>query len=265
MDGTPEAATEAVEEAGESVYELLRDALITGVAVIVPVVITVYVLNVALGVVQGILTPFVEALKLVQEVDTAASELLIELLAFVTLVGIVLVVGFAAHFRSGEQAISYFDVAMKRIPGVGGVYKSFRKMSDVMLESDTQNFRDVKLIEFPHDGTYTLGFETTRTPDEIQDAAGRDDMITLFLPMAPNPVMGGFLTHVPEERVLDVDMSVEEGLRTIVTTGVATVDPENHESGLSASEMEQLTGFNTPNQVKTQSSAEAETDDEGGR
>jgi uncharacterized membrane protein len=47
-------------------------------------------------------------------------------------------------------------------------------------------------------------------------------MVTMFLPMAPNPVTGGFLTHVPRSRVHDVDMTVEEGIRSILTSGVAT-------------------------------------------
>jgi len=98
----------------------------------------------------------------------------------------------------------------------------------------------VKLVEYPHEGTYTLGFETTRTPKPIRDAAGDDSMRTLFLPLAPNPVMGGFLAHIPESRIRDVDMTVEEGMRTVVTTGVAVAGEDT--DGLSREELSRLTG-----------------------
>jgi hypothetical protein len=63
-------------------------------------------------------------------------------------------------------------------------------------------------------------------------------MQTLFLPMAPNPVMGGYVIHVSEERVIDVDMTVQEGIRSIVTSGVAIDDADD--PALSAEEMERL-------------------------
>jgi len=113
----------------------------------------------------------------------------------------------------------------------------------VMLESDTQSFRDVKLVEFPHEGAYTLGFVTTETPPELAEPAGHADMLTLFLPLAPNPVMGGHLVHMPADRVMDVDMTVEEGIRAIVTSGVAVGGGSGVTSGgLSADRLRDLGG-----------------------
>jgi hypothetical protein len=104
---------------------------------------------------------------------------------------------------------------------VGSVYQSFRQMSEVMLDSDAENFREVKLVEFPHEGVYALGFVTAETPPAVADAVGHGQMYTMFLPMAPNPVMGGHLLHVPASRVYEVDMTVEEGVQAVVTSGVA--------------------------------------------
>jgi hypothetical protein len=66
-------------------------------------------------------------------------------------------------------------------------------------------------------------------------------MLTLFLPLAPNPVMGGHLVHLPEDRVMDVEMTVEEGLQTIVTSGVAMGGDDDADDGLSAAKLESLT------------------------
>ena len=238
---------------GNSLRATIRGAFITGVAVIVPLLITVIVLAIAaqyvftyldllsdgvLGISQGTeLTIPVGNLGGV----TVNREDLIELVTPVVLLALIFVVGlFVNSTRFGSIAIDYFDAAIAAIPGVGSVYESFRQMSDVMLEDDTQNFRDVKLVEFPHEGAYTLGFVTTETPDALREPAGHSRMLTLFLPLAPNPVMGGHLVHMPEEKVMNVDMTVEEGIRAVVTSGVAVSSGTGGTTGLSEAEMREL-------------------------
>jgi uncharacterized membrane protein len=227
------------EDRGEQLYGLLRTALLTGVAVVVPILITIYVLTIAVGILTQILEPFVSALQSLG-VPGTSSQLFTQGLAVTLLTFVTLGIGVVATFRRGQQAITYFDVFVERLPGVGGIYKSFRKMSDVLLESDTENFQSVVLVEFPIADIYTIGFKTTETPPDIEAAADRDDMVTLFLPLAPNPVMGGHLAHVPREYVTEVDMSIEEGMRTVVTTGVAV---GGEQDGLSQHEMVQLGGL----------------------
>lgn len=231
---------EAVQRAGQSVYDRVREAGLTGVAVVVPLLVTVYVLSLAVGVVEDLLAPLAE-LFVALGLAPNASETVVDLVGVLAIAVLTVLVGFAASFPSGERVLAYFDAALERVPGVGAVYKSFRQMGDVMIEGEADNFQSVKLVEFPHEEAYTLGFLTTETPEAIEAAADQDEMQTLFLPLAPNPVMGGHLTHVPSDRVMDVDMSVEEGMRTVVTMGVA-VSANTGSSGLSQERLEQLTG-----------------------
>jgi uncharacterized membrane protein len=155
--------------------------------------------------------------------------LIFQLLVPVVFLAVILAVGIAvSRSRYAERSVEHFDSFVTAIPAVGTIYESFRRMSDVMVESDTQNFRDVKIVEFPHEGAYTLGFVTTETPDPLQAPTDHDQMYTMFLPLAPNPVMGGHLVHLPADRVLDVDLTVEEGLRAVVTSGVAIRDTGGH-------------------------------------
>jgi uncharacterized membrane protein len=211
-----------------SMRSVVREAFVTGLAVIVPLLITAIVLAVAVQYIYTYLDLFSTFVLAASEqvvipyFGTFQREALIEVLTPVILLWLILVVGLftnATHW--GERAVDYFDYFISQIPAVGGVYESFRQMSDVVLESDTQNFRDVKLVEFPHEGAYTLGFVTTETPVALSEPAGHTEMLTLFLPLAPNPVMGGHLVHMPANKVMDVDMTVEEGIRAIVTSGVA--------------------------------------------
>jgi uncharacterized membrane protein len=232
---------ERVQQAGQSAYDKLREALLTGVAVVVPILVTLYVLSVAVGVMTDLLEP----LQLLLDelgLQPNASDFIVDVVGAVVILALTVLVGLAASFQSGEQVLEYLDQALERIPGVGAVYKSFRQMSDVMLESDADNFQSVKLVEFPHQNAYTLGFSTVDTPDPIARAAGHEEMQTLFLPLAPNPVMGGHLTHIPKDRVEDVDMTVEEGMRAIVTMGVAISGADGDTDGLSQQRLEQLGG-----------------------
>ena len=211
-----------------SMRSIVREAFVTGLAVVVPLLITAIVLAVAVQYIYTYLDLFSTFLLEASEqvvipyFGTFRREVLIEVLTPLILLWLILVVGLftnATHW--GERAVDYFDYFISQIPAVGSVYESFRQMSDVVLESDTQNFRDVKLVEFPHEGAYTLGFVTTETPVQLSEPAGHAEMLTLFLPLAPNPVMGGHLVHMPAGKVMDVDMTVEEGIRAIVTSGVA--------------------------------------------
>jgi uncharacterized membrane protein len=234
-------ASAGEEEPGDSLTGLLSDIVIKGLTVIFPFVVTIWVLKTAFGIVTDALTPVVAALEwagVVQWVEqngfiaflievglfSDVAAFTAQIVAVFGLVFVVLVAGTIANMRYGDHLIDFFDYFIGAIPGIGTVYHSFRKMGDAMLESDVENFRSVKLIEFPHDGIFVIGFETAQSPPTVGKAAGEPEegMITMFLPLAPNPVMGGFLTHIPEDRVRDVDMTVEEGVRSIITSGMAT-------------------------------------------
>ncbi|WP_435077441.1 DUF502 domain-containing protein [Halococcus sp. AFM35] len=245
------ASASGPRESSGALYRV-REWLVTGAALTVPFLITVMVLAFVLNFLSNVLTPVVAAARALGFIGPvvglaravglgpAFGSVFIEFGAVFALVAIVLVVGFVAHTTSSDRKFAeWFHTAMEAIPGVGSVYTSFRRMSDVLLESDTSSFQDVKLIEFPNEGTYSFAFVTAKPPASIDEAASHDDLRTLFMPLAPNPVMGGFLVHVPAARVYDVDLTVEQAVSAIVTSGVAIGDTEDTTS-LSADELAAL-------------------------
>lgn len=207
--------------AREDVEEDLKRTMLTGAAITVPLIITLIVLTVVLDFIVGLMAPLVGVLN--QAGITAGIEdVLVQVLALAVLVGIMFAVGAVAERRPEESDVATsFDAAMERIPGLGSIYTSVNRMSEVILESDTQSFQEVKLVEFPHSETYAIAFLTASAPEEVEVATGHHGMMTLFVPFAPNPFMGGQLVLVPEHRVHDVDMTVEEGVQAVVTSGVA--------------------------------------------
>lgn len=237
---------QAARSAGQSLYEKIRDVLITGVIVLLPVVLTVYLLSLAISFLQRLIDPVMRTLSYYGVIRDIRDVIVYrglarigiyddpfvffsELIAIFLLVALVIAAGVLAKSSYGERLIDLFDYLITRIPAVGVIYRTFRRMSDVMLQSGVENFREVKLVEFPHDDVYVLGFVTNNSPPSVMGAIGVDGMRTLFLPLAPNPVMGGFLTYIPEDRLIDVDMQVQEAVQLIVTSGIATEKPDEGE------------------------------------
>ncbi|MEF8786494.1 MAG: DUF502 domain-containing protein [Haloarculaceae archaeon] len=204
----------------------LRRVLVTGAAIVVPVVLTIYVTMIIVDFLSQFLAPGV---ILVQDslgfetVPVAA----IQLVTALVFLGLIFVIGAAAESRHADGTVERrFESTVSRIPGIGAIYSNLNEISELLLEQDTDSFQEVKLVEFPQEESYMLGFVTAEQPSVMQEATGHDEMTTLFAPMGPNPFMGGFVLHLPEKRVHEIDMSVEAGIQTIVSSGVVINDPD---------------------------------------
>lgn len=208
----------------------LRTLFLTGVAVLVPVLVSAWILLRLVGFVEGMLAPVGDVLRNAgYQSDVTVAVLQVASLLLVAVV--VMAVGAAVQLRFGRRVVDRVDGYLASVPGIGTVYQTARQMSDMLLDpsgdDEAPQFRDVKLVEFPGQDTFTLGFLTSDSPPEgVVDSAraitgdAEGEYRTLFLPMAPNPFMGGHLTHVPAERVHDVDIGVEAAIQYILTTGV---------------------------------------------
>ena len=217
----------------EGTKEVLREWLALGAALILPLLVSLLVLSILLNFVSNLLDPIVNVLADFfgfVEADTTVSRTAVKTVAVVVTVLATLLLGMVANRSpTNGRATRVFHNGLERIPGFGSIYTGFRQMSEVVVDSDVDSFQDVKLVQYPSEGSYTLAFVTADTPKNVERATGNDDMVTLFMPMAPNPVMGGFVLHVSRDRVVDVDMTVEEGVRSIVTSGV-TVSREGQQT-----------------------------------
>lgn len=257
-DGGVHAAN--ARNAGRSLYNVSLEVVMTGIAIIVPLIVTIYLLSLALDFVTDALRPFVGFLRWLGLVEAVRSlrlvavlvdlgiyryvvDVLYEGIALLVLLGAVVVVGSVGHHRFGERVIGVVDLAIASVPGIGTVYRSFRRMGDVVLDEGADNFREIKLVRCLDDEMYLIGFETSGAPGAVEAATGHDEMVTVFLPMAPNPVTGGFLTHVPRERVIDVDMTIEEGVRSILTSGVASGERAGDPAELAVDDLGQVADF----------------------
>lgn len=206
----------------QTLRERLRQSLYTGLAIIVPLLVTLLVVSFVWGFIFGTLQPVTTTAWDLLGVTGAVPEIVLEILTLLSLVAIIALIGFIGNSFSGaDQLQDQFDQTIAKIPGIGSVYRIFDEMRTVVLDTNASSFREVKLVEFPSDGAFAIGFITAETPEIIEDETGHEEMLTLYVPLAPNPLMGGYVMHVSAERCVDIDMSVEEGVKTIISSGVA--------------------------------------------
>ena len=222
----PSGPTQPGSGGDRSIRGFLRTSMISGLAVAIPVLITLFVFRFAMNFMLDSVGPLATLLQELGISDQFAADLaaLVSLLSLILLIGVL-----TETSRLSNRIEATFDNAMSSIPGLGAVYSSFNDMSKLLLDSDVQSFQEVKLVEYPTQGSYCVAFVTAETSENIRAATDSDEMTTLYLPMAPNPVMGGFVVHVKNENVYDVDMTVEEGMRSVVTSGVAINDADEEE------------------------------------
>jgi uncharacterized membrane protein len=158
---------------------------LNGVGLIVPVVVTLYVPSAAFRFIFAALNPYIEVLQragliegirrigvvqflLRADAIVSPARFATELISRFVLAAVVVAVGMLARVGPGEQLIALFDRLISSVPGVGSVYMAFRRMSDAMLESEAQNFQDVKLVEFPRRGATSWGSGRPTRPTRSQ-------------------------------------------------------------------------------------------------
>jgi uncharacterized membrane protein len=118
----------------------------------------------------------------------------------------------------GQHLVRWWEALLHRIPVVRTVYQSVKQISDTVFSPSGQAFRQALLVQYPRQGSWTIGFLTGTPGGEIAAHLGHD-MISLYVPTTPNPTSGFFLM-VPKRDVIELDMSVEDALKYLISMGV---------------------------------------------
>jgi len=197
----------------------MRRYVIAGLIVWVPLGITIWALHWLVTTLDQTLLLVPEGLRPEALVGFHIPGLGV-LLSFLILVGTGVV---AANFF-GQRLILAWESILGRIPVVKSIYSSVKQVSDTLL-SDTGNaFRKALLVEFPREGCWTIGF-LTGTPSDAVSLHLDGDHVSVYVPTTPNPT-GGYFVMVPKASVRELDMSVDEALKYIISMGV--VAPRLH-------------------------------------
>ena len=130
---------------------------------------------------------------------------------------VVLVTGMVVTNLFGKQLFTIGERILQRIPLVRSIYASVKQVAESMFSSG-KSFRKVVLVEYPRQGMWSLAFQTGTGASEISSKTGQE-IVNIFIPTTPNPTSGFFLM-APSEDVIELDMSVDDGLKMLLSVGV---------------------------------------------
>lgn len=122
----------------------------------------------------------------------------------------------------GKRIIATWENVLARIPIVRNLYSAVKQIMEAILATDAKSFRSVLLVEYPRKGVWSLALMTSDDLGEVQDKT-EADVVSVFIPTTPNPT-SGFVLLVPKREVIFLEMSVEEGLKMIISMGVVVPD-----------------------------------------
>ena len=196
----------------------LRTYFLTGIIVTGPIGITIYLVWLIIAFIDNRITPLIP--------DRYNPEFYLPfnipgLGLVVVLVGLTLVGFISVHFL-GRTFFRIGESLVNRMPVVRSVYGALKQIFETVLAQSSTSFREVVLVEYPRRGLWALAFVTSVTKGEVQRLTEKD-VVNIFLPTTPNPT-SGFLLFVPRNDLISLDMTVEEGIKMVISGGLVTPD-----------------------------------------
>lgn len=192
---------------------MFRRYFITGLLIWIPIAITLWVLNFVVSTLDLSLS----LLPAHWQPERFIGQKLPGIGALLTLLVIFLTGVLTANFL-GQRLVGIWERVLARIPIVNTVYSSVKQVSDTLLSPQGNAFRKAVLVEYPRRGCWTIGFLTGIPAQEVRRQIS-DDMVSLYVPTTPNPTSGFFLM-VARADTRELDMSVDEALKYVVSMGV---------------------------------------------
>jgi len=199
---------------------LLKRYFITGLLIWVPLAITAWVLSLIVRMMDQSLLLLPEALRpehLLGVYVPGIGALLTLLVVFLT--------GLVTANIIGQKLVRFWEGVLARIPVVKSIYYSVKQVSDTLFSGNGEAFRKVLLVHYPHPEAWAVAFQSGTPPREVSQHSD-DEMVSVFIPTAPSPV-NGFFFFVRRRDTVELDISVDDALKYIVSMGVVTPSLRN--------------------------------------
>ena len=201
----------------------MKKYLITGLLIWIPLVITIWVLTLVVDTLDRTLLLLPPHFRTESWLGMHVPGMGV----IMTLV-IVFVTGVLAANFIGERLVRLWDAILHRIPFVGTIYSSVKQVSDTLFSSSGEAFRKAVLVRWPHQDMWTIGFVTGTPGGDVANHL-REDFLSVYVPTTPNPT-GGYFVLVARKDVIELDMSVDQALKYIISMGVVAPPPDGRPS-----------------------------------
>lgn len=198
--------------------QLIKRYFITGLLIWVPLVITGWVLSLIVSTLDQSLRLLPETIHPQNIVGFAIPGVG----ALLTL-AMILLTGLLATNFIGQKLVSWWDKLLSRIPVVNSVYKSVKQVSDTLFAPNGNAFRKALLVQYPRQGSWTIAFQTGQPGGDLVNHLN-GEYVSVYVPTTPNPTSGFFLMMAAAD-VVELDMTVDEALKYIISMGVVAPPP----------------------------------------
>ena len=214
---TKESDPKSAETKKTVLFGRLRTYFFTGLLVTAPPALTIYLAVLFVGFVDNHVRRLIPEEYNPEQYLPFAIPGAGVLAVILAMIGIgVFTTGFVGRFFMRK-----WEKMWEKIPFVSGVYSTFKQLFETIFSKKSNAFRQVVLVEFPRKDAWTLAFVTADVPAGVQNPLKRDDLVTVYVPTTPNPT-SGYLMIYKKEEVIPVDMSVEDGLKYIISLGIVS-------------------------------------------
>lgn len=205
-----------------------RKNVITGLFIILPVLLSFYVFVVLIKFIINIfqidrIAEMVLKQLSLENVDESWMKAYFIFLVILIIISFIYLIGLFARYLFIRKTLGLVDSILYKIPIFNKIYMTMKQISNAFWGKKATIFKQVVLVQYPRKGLYTLGFLTLKAEGQIQ-AITHESVCNVFIPTTPNPT-SGYLIMVPEEDIMYLDMSVEDGMKLIVSGGA--VMPNN--------------------------------------
>lgn len=198
----------------------MKKYVITGLLIWIPLVITIWVLKVIFDALDQSLLLLPDSFQTEHWLGVHIPGLG----AILTIVVVFLTGVFATNFFGARLIVLWHEI-LHRIPVVNSIYSSVKQISDTLFSSSGQAFRKALLVQWPHEGMWTIAF-LTGTPGGDVVSHVPADCLSVYVPTTPNPT-GGYFVIVRRSEIIELDMTVDQALKYIISMGVAPPPPKS--------------------------------------
>ena len=198
----------------------MRGYFFAGLLVVAPVGITFWLSWLVLSFIDSRVTPLIPATYNPNTYVPFA----IPGLGVVVLVVFLIIIGALTRVLLGRWIVRGGEHLLGRMPVVRSIYAATKQIVETVLANQSDAFRQVVLFEYPRRGSWAIGFVTGKTTGEVQNIT-EDEVVNVFLPTTPNPT-SGYLLFLPRKELVELSMTVEEGIKMIISGGIVT-PPDN--------------------------------------
>jgi len=200
-----------------SFKKLVRRRLVAGLLVILPIYVTYFIIKFLISLLGGILSPVVEKIiKLLEgpPPSNAVEEFVVTVIAFILALVVLYFIGLFAANLAGKYLINFYESILNRMPIVKNIYASSKQLIHMVSLPSGKAFKRVVVVDYPRVGMKVFAFVT----GNIKSKDGTQ-LTSIFIPTTPNPT-SGFLIYLPEGDITETNMTIEEGMKLIVSGGI---------------------------------------------